>query len=83
LSRTRVRGYNARMDIRTIQPSINALNAEIARLTSARDTLVTLINGDKKPTVKVSSTSQARSEAQRKRWAEAKRKSREAKKGTK
>jgi hypothetical protein len=70
------------MDLKKLQPSIDALNAEIARLTSARDTLQGLIPKavpNKKPT-----TSKARSAAQRKRWAEAKRLQREAaKKGTK
>lgn len=71
------------MDLKKIQPSIDALNAEIDRLTSARDTLQALaapvaVNKKKMPT-----TSEARSAAQRKRWAEAKRLQRAATKGTK
>ena len=70
------------MDIRLIQPSIDALNAEIARLTAARDTLAAL-GGQAKTTAspqKKKPTNSARSEAQRKRWAEAKRKQRQKEK---
>ncbi len=72
------------MDIKTLQPSIQAINAEIDRLTSARDTLVALTGATKAP-INKKPTSSARSIAQRKRWAEAKRLQREraAQKGKK
>lgn len=62
-----------------LQPTIEALNAEIKRLVSARDTLLSLGGVSKeKP------TSNARSIAQRRRWAEQKRRQRDAaKKGKK
>lgn len=71
------------MDLKKIQPSIDALNAEIQRLTSARDTLQALTAPAPAPAQKKKPTSSVRSEAQRKRWAEAKRQQRAAKKGTK
>ncbi|HZP06750.1 MAG TPA: hypothetical protein VFB43_17760 [Terracidiphilus sp.] len=73
------------MDLKKIQPSIDALNAEIQRLTSARDTLRALAGPGAAPKAKQPTNSNARSIAQRKRWAEQKRKQREAaaKKGTK
>ena len=62
------------MDSKTLRPTIDALNAEIARLTAARDTLQALQGGGgavtKTPTAN-------RSLAQRKRWAEQKRRQRE------
>ena len=64
------------MDTKTIQPSIDALNAEIQRLTSARDTLQALLGEKEMP---ISN----RAEAQRKRWAEEKRRQRAARKAKK
>lgn len=69
------------MDTKTIQPSIDALNAEILRLTAARDTLVALTAGTgapinkKTPTLSAAGRESIRA-AQRKRWAEEKRKQR-------
>ena len=75
------------MDMKQLQATANALDAEIARLTVARDSL-RILGAGKKPTPvsSVSAVSKARSEAQRKRWAAAKQKQRQreaAKKGTK
>lgn len=68
-----------RMDSKIIQPSIDALNAEIQRLISARDVLQGLTDAPKQKPV-----SSARSIAQRRRWAEQKRRQRDAaKKGKK
>ena len=74
------------MDLKKLQPSIDALNAEIARLTSARDTLIAL-GGAPKATPKKKAptlTPEGRkklADNMRKRWAETKRKQRaEAKK---
>lgn len=71
------------MDIKTIQPSLDALDAQIASIKKERETLLRLVTpsnvNTKKPTV-----SKGPTEAQRKRWAESKRKQRAAaKKGTK
>jgi hypothetical protein len=73
------------MDLKKIQPTIDILTAEIQLLTSARATLLSLgmASTSQLKQKTPAATSKARSEAQRKRWAEAKRKSREAKKGTK
>jgi hypothetical protein len=69
------------MDLKKIQPSIDALNAEIQRLTSARDTLQALAGpGAKTINKKPPTKSSARSIAQRKRWAEQKRQQRAAEK---
>lgn len=77
-----------RMDLNKLQPSIDALNAEIDRLTSARDTLLAL-SGSATPNRTPKKAAQKRkaptlsaagrkrlSEAMRKRWAEQKRKQR-------
>lgn len=70
-----------RMDRKIIQPSIDALNAEIQRCISARDILLELVGSG---AAKEKPTANARSIAQRKRWAEQKRRQREAaKKGKK
>lgn len=65
-----------------LKPSIDLLNAEIEKLTAARDTLVGLQTPQRVAKLKPKQpTVSARSEAQRKRWAESKRKQRA--KGTK
>lgn len=68
------RAIMPRMDIRKIQPSIDALNLEIAQLTAARDTLVALTGTKKRPTL---------SDSQRAAWAEQKRRQRAAKRKAK
>jgi hypothetical protein len=67
-----VRDIMPGMDSKTLQPSIDALNAEIQRLTSARDTLQALTSGPGVSKQKQPTKSNARSIAQRKRWAEQK-----------
>jgi hypothetical protein len=75
------------MDIRNLQPTIDALNAEIQRLTSARDTLQALSGSGpgaakkKKPTLSPEGRKRL-ADNMRKRWAEQKRQQRAAK-GTK
>jgi hypothetical protein len=71
------------------QPTIQALNAEIQKLTSARDTLAALDGTQPKATAKrraptISAEGRKRlADNMRKRWAEKKRLARAAKKGTK
>ncbi len=62
-----------------VQPAIDFLNAKIKELTSARDTLIAAQGG----VPKEKPISSNRSLAQRRRWAEQKRRQRDAKKGKK
>ena len=67
-----------------VQPTIAALNAEIAKLTKARDALQALTKTPAPVRAKAAKKAAlSADEAKRAKWAEAKRKSRAKKKGTK